>query len=115
MMKRIIIQGSSMEPALFEGETYYAERVKHLRNPVLKEGDIVVAVIGKETVVKRIAKIHLSPTGARYYDLKGDNKQCTKSFECVSIWEIEYIVRGPTLSTRLMRRWRRNVETKEKE
>lgn len=54
-MKRVIVKGRSMEPTLYEGETYLVRRAKWRE---LKVGDIVVAEINGKLVVKRIVKNH---------------------------------------------------------
>lgn len=100
---KIIINGSSMEPTMFEGETY---KVLPVDPETLKQRDIVVAKINGEIVVKRITAIY-----ALAVDLKGDNRQASKDFDLVSKKKIYYKVMRPTLWTKLLRRYR-NVKEK---
>lgn len=100
---KIIINGTSMEPTMFEGETY---KVLPIDPETLKPRDIVVAKINGEIVVKRITAID-----ALAVDLKGDNRKASKDFGLVSKKKIYYKVMRPTLWTKLLRRYR-NVKEK---
>ncbi len=95
---KIIINGSSMEPTMFAGETY---KVLPIDPETLKQRDIVVAMINGEIVVKRITAIY-----ALAVDLKGDNRKASKDFDLVSKKKIYYKVMCPTFATWLLRRWR---------
>lgn len=96
---KIIINGSSMEPTMFEGETY---KVSPVDPETLQERDIVVAKINGEIVVKRITAIY-----ALAVDLKGDNRKASKYFDLVSKKKIYYKVICPTLWTKFLRRYRK--------
>lgn len=93
---KIIINGTSMEPTMFEGETY---KVLPVDPETLQVRDIVVAKINGEIVVKRITDIY-----ALAVDLKGDNQKASKDFDLVSKKKIYYKVIRPTLWTKLLRR-----------
>lgn len=99
---KIIINGSSMEPTMFEGETY---KVLPVDPETLKQRDIVVAKINGEIVVKRITAIY-----ALAVDLKGDNRKASKNFDFVSKKKIYYKVIRPTLWTKLLRRYKNAKE-----
>ena len=105
---KIIVNGSSMEPTMFEGETY---KVLPIDPETLKPRDIVVAKINGEIVVKRITAIY-----ALAVDLKGDNWGASKDFDLVSKKKIKLKVIRPTIWTRLLRRYNnvKTIKTKEK-
>lgn len=95
------IIGISMEPTLHEGEVYHIRRVR--TRSELNIGDIVVAQIDGENVVKRIVKIHYI-RNMPLYDLYGDNKKVSKNFELVFRSNIKYKLIRPTLLTKYIRR-----------
>lgn len=97
-MKRIIVKGRSMEPTLYEGETYLVRRAKWRE---LKVDDIVVAEIDGKLVVKRIVKKSLC-----FCDLEGDNRGHSHNFLGCLRSEIKYKLVRPTILTLLIR-WRR--------
>lgn len=94
----IMIKGRSMEPTFFEGETY---KVRRIDPETVKPGNIVVAYIKDEFVVKRISAVYLQAV-----DLKGDNRGHSTDFEFVPKKRIHYKVIRPTFATWLLRRWR---------
>lgn len=94
---KIIVKGNSMEPAMYEGETYIAVKFPTRK---LKVGDVVVADINGKMVVKRISKIVAK---GYLFDIKGDNK-CSNNFKCVFACHIKAKVICPTLWTLLVRR-----------
>lgn len=109
---KIMIHGSSMEPTLYEGEFY---KVVPRGKYNIKIGDIVVAKIEGQYVVKRVTGICQTIFGTPLYDLKGDNFGRSRNFTNIRRSQIQYIVTGPALVTRILRRWRRACFTQAKE
>ncbi len=59
------VQGNSMVPSIKQGS--YAVMLKYVK---IKEGDVVVAIVGSKPIIKRVKKIENNN-----YTLAGDNKE----------------------------------------
>lgn len=103
---KIIVKGRSMEPTMFEGETFIAVKLPTRK---LDIGDIVIAKVGEKMIVKRIAHIVANNS---FFDLLGDNKTISNDYYNVRGTSIKAKVICPTLWTLLLRRF--NNAKKEK-
>lgn len=96
---KIIVKGRSMEPTMYEGETY---KILPVDPEMLKPGDVVVAHLKYQDVVKRISAVYKFGV-----DLKGDNWKHSTNFDSVPKSKILYKVICPTIWTKLLRRYKK--------